>query len=624
MKVLEISTLQTGMDTVEKDLDVQKQQLQQIEQSIQAFVDLRDSFKGLGGQSIRQFFESYHLSFLKQLFSFYEEYKETLSQIRTNLQILEPDSNGYIKERFLEYEVADGLKTIKEKTIFLTEEANDIMSSVSDIVSLPKLDDSYVLQGVANTEEKRDITVGQLHTFDQQQTAALESLEYTVHAMIEYIQLGSALFQSKSGSIQTVESIFYNQSVYQPSLPLYTYSSATLNQLSTWDNFYLNYVKSNLTSKVESLISAREAEALMRHAKDSVEVIDEYNGINEVSAISGHYYTLGDGKILRQYYDATGAYKYEYVESIPEDQTGEAKEVGSEVVSFILDFIPILSNVKAAIEAFSGEDLITGREIGDVERAVLVAAILGGPIVKGARVIGKAAMKQLPTVKNVLHPEKVKSFAKGFYDDYIQKGTSVFKDLVKKVADIPLPTSPSLVATNGMAFTKTIGETMREAKETIVQMAEKVKDRVSGKDVYGSYYDEAKKLHKNNPDWYPDPDESTIVKGKELKEARADYQSLVRRGELEKGHHKQGLAFGGENINSNIKKTGESTIHRQQFDDLNLDFYHEMGYGKKNAKVLKIHENEEGIILFGNNPKHTEVTNFQNKVLKWQRESGKR
>ena len=32
-----------------------------------------------------------------------------------------------------------------------------------------------------------------------------------------------------------------------------------------------------------------------------------------------------------------------------------------------------------------------------------------------------------------------------------------------------------------MAFTKTIGETMKEAKETIVQMAGKVKESVSGK-----------------------------------------------------------------------------------------------------------------------------------------------
>ncbi|EEL89203.1 hypothetical protein bcere0029_9140 [Bacillus cereus AH1272] len=179
----------------------------------------------------------------------------------------------------------------------------------------------------------------------------------------------------------------------------------------------------------------------------------------------------------------------------------------------------------------------------------------------------------------------------------------------------------------GVKMTAKATEAVNTAKKVPVGGADVVKgtgNNSSSKDVYGLYYDEAKKLHETNPDWYPNPDESTIVKGKELKEARADYQALVRRGELEKGHHVQGLSFGGENVSSNIKNTGESTIRREQIDDLNLDFYHEMGYGKENAKVLKIHENEKGIIVFGNNPQHTEVTVFQNKVLKWQRENGKR
>jgi len=49
---------------------------------------------------------------------------------------------------------------------------------------------------------------------------------------------------------------------------------------------------------------------------------------------------------------------------------------------------------------------------------------------------------------------------------------------------------------------------------------------------------------------------------------------MSRKGDLEKGHHIQGLSFGGKNIDSNIKKTGESTIQRKQINDLNLDFYH--------------------------------------------------
>lgn len=53
-------------------------------------------------------------------------------------------------------------------------------------------------------------------------------------------------------------------------------------------------------------------------------------------------------------------------------------------------------------------------------------------------------------------------------------------------------------------------------------------------------------------------------------------QSIVRRGEIEKGHHVQGLAFGGENVNTNIKVTGELTISTKQLDELDLDFYHEI------------------------------------------------
>ncbi|AQY52559.1 hypothetical protein UE46_12300 [Listeria weihenstephanensis] len=145
-----------------------------------------------------------------------------------------------------------------------------------------------------------------------------------------------------------------------------------------------------------------------------------------------------------------------------------------------------------------------------------------------------------------------------------------------------------------------------------------------GKDVYGPYYDDAKRLHEENPSWFPDPDESKIVAGDELKAARDEYTSMVSRGELPKGHHRQGLSFGGENMESNIQFTGESTIRRSELEGLDLDFYHTEGLGKENAKILKIHQTEGGLFVFGNNPNHTEVTTFQNKVLKWQRDSGLR
>ncbi|MBA4538801.1 hypothetical protein H1Z61_17135 [Bacillus aquiflavi] len=147
---------------------------------------------------------------------------------------------------------------------------------------------------------------------------------------------------------------------------------------------------------------------------------------------------------------------------------------------------------------------------------------------------------------------------------------------------------------------------------------------LKGKDVYGPYYDDAKKLYKQNPDWYPNPDESTIVKGEELTRVRNEYDTLVKNGVLEKGHHKKGLSFGGENVPENIKFTGESTIKSSEFNGLDMDFYHELGYGKENVKMLKIHQTENGVFIFGNNPSHTEVTKFQNKVLRWRKQNGLR
>ncbi|ACO28775.1 conserved hypothetical protein [Bacillus cereus 03BB102] len=334
--------------------------------------------------------------------------------------------------------------------------------------------------------------------------------------------------------------------------------------------------------------------------------------------------------------------------------------------------------VNDAIRAVTGKDPITGKELSTKERLIAagwtllnfvpvgkvaslagkgikyVASSFGKTIVKAGKrlgegvtmVAGKAGKAAVDGIKTASHKVTegvnfVASTAKGFADKIgslwnkgattvkttFLQGNEKIQHAVKTLMEYKwIPGEGKGFAIAGVGNVSGGGQ--YSLKEAYQYMESKVVkgtgNNSSSKDVYGPYYDEAKKLHETNPDWYPNPDESTIVKGKELKEARADYQALVRRGELEKGHHVQGLSFGGENVSSNIKNTGESTIRREQIDDLNLDFYHEMGYGKENAKVLKIHENENGIIVFGNNPQHTEVTVFQNKVLKWQRENGKR
>ncbi|RNB50596.1 hypothetical protein EDM57_22735 [Brevibacillus gelatini] len=124
------------------------------------------------------------------------------------------------------------------------------------------------------------------------------------------------------------------------------------------------------------------------------------------------------------------------------------------------------------------------------------------------------------------------------------------------------------------------------------------------------------------------------MQGKELKKARSEYNKLSSRGKLKKGHHIQGLAFGGKNVDSNIIHTGESTIRREKLSKELQEEYADPknGYTKnKDFKVAKITEDPEGKIVkngvnyrFGLNDRHTRATTFQNKVLEWQRKVGLR
>ena len=86
--------------------------------------------------------------------TFENQFTEVLTSMDDALSSLEPNASGFIRESFLEGEVEQGLEDIAQLTESLTDEANSIMQEVSDIVSLPKLDDSEVQEGVRNADNQ--------------------------------------------------------------------------------------------------------------------------------------------------------------------------------------------------------------------------------------------------------------------------------------------------------------------------------------------------------------------------------------------------------------------------------------------------------------------------------------
>ncbi|MER2171845.1 MAG: LXG domain-containing protein, partial [Psychrobacillus psychrodurans] len=155
------------------------------------------------------------------------------------LHSLEPDLSGYILETFLEGELEQGLTEIGQLTASLTDEANSIMDQVSDIVSLPHLDDSGVQEGVISSKRKRDDTITQLYEFDATQTNALQTIEQDIQTMETWLSDLEGMFESGLTDIhfQTEDwGALTSKNNLKTELAYFTSPIAVLSNLSNREN----------------------------------------------------------------------------------------------------------------------------------------------------------------------------------------------------------------------------------------------------------------------------------------------------------------------------------------------------------------------------------------------------
>ncbi|GGA19223.1 ribonuclease YeeF family protein [Psychrobacillus lasiicapitis] len=177
MKVLDVNPFHEGLQRNIQMLSRIEEEMKAIQLAVDGLVAMEDSFKGEGAQAIRSFYDNCHLPLLHFFMTFKNEFDGILKQMDAALSSLESNTNGFIRQSFLQEDVEDGLTEISEITGNLTGETNAIMDQVSDIVALPHLDDSGVQDGVINSRKKRDDTVTALEEFDSTQTNALGVIE---------------------------------------------------------------------------------------------------------------------------------------------------------------------------------------------------------------------------------------------------------------------------------------------------------------------------------------------------------------------------------------------------------------------------------------------------------------
>lgn len=218
MKTLDALTFNEGLSRTTDKLEDYMEQFGKLETSILHIVSLNDSLKGNGGQAIRSFYQDMHHPFISFFQQFIEDYKSNLQTIKNDLQAMESSQNGVIKQQFLQNDVENGLNAVRNTTIDLTNEANQTMSTVQDIVSLPRLDDQQFSSYVRNTQNQVEQTIDKLNQFDQQQLAKIDSLDQNVQMMKNYVNDIQSLFNNGTLTVDT-----YNPNTH------YQMTSTTIN-----------------------------------------------------------------------------------------------------------------------------------------------------------------------------------------------------------------------------------------------------------------------------------------------------------------------------------------------------------------------------------------------------------
>src|SRR5690625_513802 len=196
LKVLDVKSLNKGIDHTVKDIDTFQEKIGAIQRAVRDFSALDEALKGAGGEALRSFYEECHQPFLNFLQQSLIDYSNTLVEIKEAVDTFEPNPNGYISQKYLEGDVEAAFDEVEKKTIELTDDANSIIESVQDIVTVDKLDETEVVENVQRGKDMTRDIVDELHILDEYGSSKLESTLDDLQIMKTYIADIEAKFNS--------------------------------------------------------------------------------------------------------------------------------------------------------------------------------------------------------------------------------------------------------------------------------------------------------------------------------------------------------------------------------------------------------------------------------------------
>src|SRR5699024_9368414 len=110
--------------------------------------------RGQGGEAIRAFYRDAHEPFLVLFHQFLIDYSNLLKDMKEAVGTFESNSSGYVNQEFLETDVDEGFAKVEKTATELTDDANEILADVEEIVSVKRIDESEVVEDVQRGKEK--------------------------------------------------------------------------------------------------------------------------------------------------------------------------------------------------------------------------------------------------------------------------------------------------------------------------------------------------------------------------------------------------------------------------------------------------------------------------------------
>jgi len=403
MKVLDVVLFQDGLHRQIAKLDKLREEADSIYQVMSELVKMEEQLKGSGGNAIRSFYKECHLPFLQFFKMFTEKYKLVLQQTEAALHSLEPESAGYIAEQFLEGELEHGITLIGQLVTTLTDDTNSIMDQVSDIVSLPHLDDSEVQEGVIHCKRKRDDTVIALHEFDITQTTALQSIEQDLQTMNAWLMDLEGLFKAGVKDV-TFEQNQWNVLTLRSEIRTELFPKAYSNPNGLWVEEQKQLIGTMVTSATFQTLEGKKVNTVKEDEEDDV-----------------IYHVYENGLVIKEYIvNKTVFYKVVSKDNFKQEHIEVEKPKENKPLDFIQTGLDVVGLIPVVGEVADGINGVIYSARGDVVNAGLSFSAMI-PVVGWASTGGKFIKNgnDLFQARNVINTEAMKSVYSPIYQDVI-------------------------------------------------------------------------------------------------------------------------------------------------------------------------------------------------------------